>query len=105
MTEPGPGVARIRIALTGVRRSRALANIVPVGRVAGAGMGGAAMESEWLDSESGDQVAAFVMARTGSRFEGGGMTKMSHAKRAIRKWVDSVSEELEKIRENNRAEG
>ena len=35
VTEPGPGVARIRIALTGIRRSKALANILPVGRLVG----------------------------------------------------------------------
>ncbi len=60
------------------------------------------MESEWLDSQSGAQVAAFVVASTGSRLEGGGMTKMSHAKRAIRKWVGIVSEELDKILDPNR---
>ncbi len=105
VTEPGPGVARIRIALTGIRRSKALANILPVGRLLGSGMGGASMESEWLDSQNGDQVAAFVVASTGSRFEGGGMTKMSHAKRAIREWVDRISERIQEIRAIKRAEG
>lgn len=46
--EPGPGVARVRLAITGLAKDRAL--------------GGASMEGEVVDSLTGEQIAAAILA-------------------------------------------
>ena len=47
---PGPGVGKIRVALTDIDKSSAVMNILPATKIAGTGLGGAAMEAELIDS-------------------------------------------------------
>lgn len=48
VSQPGPGVARVRTALTNIRRASAFK------------MGGVSMEIELIDSRTGEQIAAIV---------------------------------------------
>ncbi|MHC4497877.1 MAG: DUF3313 domain-containing protein [Planctomycetota bacterium] len=51
VTKPGPGRARVRIALTNVERSAPFK------------LGGVSMEAELLDSQTGEQIAAVIESR------------------------------------------
>jgi hypothetical protein len=102
-TEPGPGVGRVRISLTGVEDSEPLMNVLPQTRVSGAGRGGAAMEGEIVDSQSGMQMLAVVQATQGTMFGGTGMTRVGDAKRAIDKWIDAAAERIREYRLGNYA--
>lgn len=95
VTRPAPGVARMRIALTDVQTSKALLNILPQMRLLTAGRGGAAFEGELVDSTTGAQVAAVVHKTREGTFSGGGMSKMSDAKRAIDEWAEEFAEQIE----------
>jgi hypothetical protein len=57
--------------------------------MSGLGMGGAAMEGELLDSQSGEQIAAAIDNRkTGTIGTGAGFTKTDAARAVIREWVE-----------------
>lgn len=92
VTEPGPGVARLRVALTDITTSIGLMNVIPHTRVTGVGRGGAAIEGELVDSTTGVQLAAVVRRAEQGVFDGGGMTKMSDAKRTIDEWAEQFRE-------------
>jgi hypothetical protein len=66
VSRPGPGVARIRSALTDMKKTD-MVNIIPFASVTGVGVGGASVEFEILDSNSGRQVAAAIESKKGSR--------------------------------------
>ena len=65
--EPGPRVLRIRAAITDVRKAKVAMNIHPATKLSGVGLGGASMEAEGIDSQSGERVLATVDSRQGSR--------------------------------------
>jgi hypothetical protein len=86
VTEPGPGVAVVRIAITNVEptgggKNTALtagAAAASVAVVPGAGLlaprlsvGKAGIEGEILDSVSGERIVAFVMGKSGRRWFSG----------------------------------
>ena len=48
--EPGPGVARLRVAITDIDKSNPVLNALPQMQLTGSGIGGASMEAELLDS-------------------------------------------------------
>ena len=99
VTRPGPGVARLRVAVTDIETSTALLNIIPHTRLTGVGRGGGAFEGELVDSTTGEQIAAVVRkTKGGGVFSGGGMSKMSDAKRAIDKWVDDLQDRIDEWR-------
>ncbi|HSE04817.1 MAG TPA: DUF3313 domain-containing protein [Methylomirabilota bacterium] len=66
VTEPGPGVLRVRAAITGIKKSAPLASIRPGTRTPDIGLGGASMEAEGLDAQTGERVTAVVDSRSGS---------------------------------------
>ena len=96
--QPGPGVARLRIALTGVAESTWWKKVHPVSRVAGAGTGGAAMEGEVLDSVSGKQIGAVVQASPGNQFNFTNFSTVADVKSAIDKWADQAGRRLDEMR-------
>ncbi len=57
---PGEGVARVRIAMTDVRPSKVLFDIVPHSKILGLNQGGATIEAEVIDSVTGAQLLAVV---------------------------------------------
>ncbi len=94
-TEPGPGVARLRVGLVDVERTVGALNIWLVTKVTGAGIGGASAEGEMVDSQTGEQLAATVRWGGGSRVLIAGLTSMGDAKIAIKRWTRDVRSMLD----------
>ena len=110
--EPGPGVLRIRCAITDVKASRPLLNTITAVTPIGLGIstvkkgitgthtfvGEASMEAELLDSQTNEQVAAVIDRKAAGKAKViKGMTKWGHAKDAfnfwakrLRKWLDEA---------------
>lgn len=90
-------VLRIRCAITDVVPSNATLNVatslvafVPVD------MGGAAIEVEFLDSVTGERLAAGVDQKLGTPFDGvSGFTRLGHARGAFREWAKELRVALE----------
>lgn len=96
VTEPGPGVLRLRIAITGIKKGTAALNILPQTKLVGGGLGGAAFEAEAVDSVSGERVGAVMESESGSRFNyGAGMTALGYAKAVINNWVERFVKRLD----------
>jgi hypothetical protein len=108
--QPGPGVLRVRVAITQLKPSNPTANtlstIVPVGMVvSGAskavsgdnlGTGEASTEIEVLDSVSGERLAAAVDRRQGGKgvFRG----KWEDTKEAFDFWAKRFRQRLDAVR-------
>ena len=89
VTAPGPGVLRIRAALTDIKKTTPAMNIHPATKLSGLGLGGASMEAEALDSQTGVRVFAVVDTRQGDRLSiGPGLDPLGHAKQVVRHWVE-----------------
>lgn len=63
---PGPGVARVRVSISDIKRAIVALNIHPSTKLSGAGLGEAGMEFEMVDSASGKTIAAAIDHQTGS---------------------------------------
>ena len=96
-TEPGRGVARIRIAITNVEATIGALNLSSFTKVTGAGLGGAAVEGEIVDSLSGEQLAATMRWGGGSRFGRAGYTKTGDAKIILTRWATGFRKNLDKL--------
>lgn len=95
----GPDVARIRVAITDLEKTNIALSAVPTARVAtGAGVGGAAMEAEMLDSVSGKQIGAIVETKAGSRVPFTGMSTWGGAKSAMDEWAKRFKQRLEEAK-------
>jgi hypothetical protein len=89
VTEPGPGVLRIRAAITGIKKSVPLASARSVTKAPDFGLGGASMEAEGLDAQTGERVTAVVDSRSGSVLRVTGQRQpYDDAKEIMRLWVE-----------------
>ena len=78
---PGPGVLRLRTAITDTKTTVPIMNIHPGTKLLGLGLGGASMEGEAVDSQTGERVLAVVDSRRGGRLTiEEGMYELDHAK-------------------------
>ena len=110
VSEPGPGVLRIRCAITDVKKSRPLLNtitaVMPIGLaisfvkkgVTGThtNVGGASMEAEFLNSQTNERIAAVVDKRMAAKrkvFKG--MRKWGHAEDAFNYWAKRLRKFLD----------
>jgi hypothetical protein len=99
---PGPGVLRVRFAITDVTASRPALNtitaIVPVGLAISAvkkgatgthtAVGSASMEAELLDSQTNTRLAAVIDTKSAEKYKvAKGMSKWGHAKDAFNFWA------------------
>jgi hypothetical protein len=89
----GPGVARLRVALTDIKETSAL-NVLPQASLLGTGVGGAAMEVEVVDSRTGKQIGAVVESRKGSRVPFSNLGDWGTAKGVMDHWADRLKEKL-----------
>ena len=81
MGDPGPGVMRLRAAITDVQLTWPTYHIDPRLQTLVIGLGGASMEGEALDSQTGERVLAVVDSRRGGRLTiEEGMSELGHAK-------------------------
>ena len=93
----GRGVARIRIAITDVEETDPLLNIHPAMKLTGAGLGGASMEGELVDSLSGRRLGAIVETRSGDRLAmAAGLSRLGHAKQVIDYWINRFVTNLDR---------
>ncbi len=67
VSKPGPGVARVRSAITDIKKTTPVANIHPGSALIGMGLGGASFEGEIVDSLTGERLAAIYDTKPGSR--------------------------------------
>ena len=93
-TGPGPGTARVRVAITSIHKSTWWLKIHPASSLAGAGRGGATMEGEAVDSMTGEQLAAVIQSGVGSQFTVLNLSTVSDIKSAIDVWAKDVSARL-----------
>ena len=93
----GPGVLRLRVALTDIRKTTPAMNILPPTKLSGVGLGGASMEAEAIDSQSLERVLAAVDSRMGNRLPiGPGLDPLGHAKQVIRMWAKRFVKRVDK---------
>ncbi|KAA0217463.1 MAG: DUF3313 domain-containing protein [Leptolyngbya sp. PLA3] len=90
VSSPSPDVARLRVALTRVRKGVWLLNLHPGAKVMGSGLGGAAIEAELLDS-SGRQLWALVEMRKGNQMEVDTFDELDDPRDAIEHWRGVVA--------------
>jgi hypothetical protein len=93
--QPVAGVARIRVALTDINKSSAASLLPQAKLVAGAGIGGASMEAEIVDSMTGEQIGAVVESRKGSRMPFADLGKWDAAKGVMNDWAKRLQKRLD----------
>lgn len=96
---PAAGAARIRIAVTNIHTSTWWQKVHPASSLAGAGRGGAACEGEVIDSVTGTQLAAFVVAGVGSQFTFGNYSTTADVNNVIDQWAQDAATRLKELRE------
>ena len=97
----GPGVMRMRLAITDVEKTTPAMNVLPQTKITGLGIGGASMEGELLDGATGERLAAVIQGEKGSVLSvGAGLSKWGNAKEVMDRWAKRVSERLAKLRES-----
>lgn len=92
---PGPGVARIRIALTDIEKSSPVMNVVPTTKLVGVGLGGVSMEAELVDSLTGEQIGAIIESQKGKRLSFKGLSRWGDAKAVMNGWAKRFKERLD----------
>ncbi|MHC4645025.1 MAG: DUF3313 domain-containing protein [Planctomycetota bacterium] len=95
--QPAAGVARLRAALTDISGSTA-ASLLPQAKLFGAGIGGASMETEIIDSMTGEQIGAVVQSKKGSRIPFANLGEWDATKQVIDDWAKKIQERLEEAR-------
>ena len=90
-----PGTARLRIGITDVDDTIGVLNLSIYTKITGAGLGGAAMEGEMVDSVTGVQIAAVIQWGSGSRIGRAGFTHTGDAKRIINRWAKDLREMID----------
>lgn len=100
VSQPAPGVAKLRVAITDVEKSSAALNILPQTKMTGLGLGGASMEGEVLDSRSGEQIGAVIQSQKGKRLSMSGIKKWGDAKAVMDEWAKRFRERLDEAHGN-----
>jgi hypothetical protein len=90
VSEPGPGVARIRIAITNLKKSEPALNVLPQTKLTGIGLGQASVEMEGVDSVTGQQLAAAITSETGSRFSFSGLSAWGDVEAVMKDWAKRI---------------
>ncbi len=92
------GTARVRLALTDVQEAKWWLNVMPTTKLTGAGVGGASMEGEVIDSITGEQLAAVVRSGRGSQFELDTFSQLDDVKDVIDSWAKEAEKRLRELR-------
>jgi hypothetical protein len=90
-----PGTARLHIGITDVDDTIGVLNLSIYTKITGAGLGGAAMEGEMVDSVTGVQIAAVIRWGSGSRIGRAGFTHTGDAKLVINRWAKDLREKID----------
>ena len=92
---PGPGTARLHIGITDVDDTIGALNITIYTKITGAGLGGAAMEGEMVDSVTGEQIVAVIRWGSGSRILRAGFTHTGDAKILMDRWAKGLRDRID----------
>jgi hypothetical protein len=92
---PGAGTARLHIGITDVDDTIGALNISIYTKITGAGLGGAAIEGEIVDSVTGEQIAAVIRWGSGSRILRAGFTHTGDAKILINRWANDLRDRMD----------
>ncbi|MDH3646896.1 MAG: DUF3313 domain-containing protein [Gammaproteobacteria bacterium] len=92
---PGPETATIRVGITDVDGSIGALNLLIYTKITGAGLGGASMEGEFVDSVTGEQIAAAVRWGSGSRILRAGLTHTGDAKILFNRWAKDFRQRVD----------
>ena len=92
-----PGTARLRIGITDVDDTIGVLNLSIYTKITGAGLGGAAMEGEMVDSVTGVQIVAVIRWGSGSRIGRAGFTHTGDGKIVINRWVKDLRERIDEV--------
>ncbi|MFG0273731.1 MAG: DUF3313 domain-containing protein [Phycisphaerales bacterium] len=84
---PGPGVLRLRAAITDVDPATPLLNLHPATKLTGLGLGGASFEAEGLDAITGERVFAVLVSRDAAKRIGSGLGEWADARQVMRDWA------------------
>ena len=96
VSSPGKGVVRVRVAITDVEKTNPLLNIHPGTKLTGAGLGGAGMEGELVDSVTGQTIAAFIDNQKGSRLSlVAGLKWFGHAQAVMENWAKDLKKGID----------
>jgi len=93
-SEAGPGVAKIRLALTNIEKGTPALNVLPQTILVGAGLGGASVEGEILDSDTGEQMAAIIASQIGKRFTMAGLSTYGDAQAVMKNWAQRLVQRI-----------
>lgn len=110
--KPGPGVLRIRVAITEAGKSNVgldiFSSIVPQARLlsgakslatgTGSFVGGASVEGEIKNAITGELLAAFVDRRAGGKSLKGSTNAWNDVEQAFQYWAERLSERLRELR-------
>lgn len=98
VTEPGDGVLLCRIALTDIVANKIMLNLHWTTTASGAGVGGAAIEADFVDSLTNERILAVVDSRKGSRIKyTHGLTKWGHTKGVFKEWIELFVGRLDQL--------
>ena len=95
---PGPGVLLIKTAITDVTANKVYYNLHWSTTLAGWGIGGAVIESEFIDSQTNQKVVSVVSPKKGKRtkyFKG--LSKWGHTNGVVEGWGEFLVDCLEKL--------
>jgi hypothetical protein len=90
----GPGVAKVRVAITGMKKSGFGRNL-PLGMLTGDRAGSLSMEAEIIDTVTDDQVGAIVETQTGNRFSWVDYSSWDDANYVMSEWAKRFKDRLE----------
>ncbi len=97
VNKPGKGVARIRVAITHIDKTNPALNIHPGTKLTGAGLGGAGMEGELIDSVTGETIGSVIDFQMGSRLSlAAGLTWFGHAQAVMEDWAEDLRKFIDK---------
>ena len=97
VNHPGKGVARIRVAITHIDKTNPALNIHPGTKLSGAGLGGAGMEGELVDSVTNETIGSVIDFQKGSRLSlVAGLTWFGHAQAVMENWAEDLRKFIDK---------
>lgn len=97
-SQPGPHVARIRIAITDLKPSTPALNILPQTKLLGLGLGEVSIEAEIVDSETNKQIAALVESEQGSRLSFAGLTDWGSVEAIMDEWAHRLQTRMDEVK-------
>ena len=95
VSQPGPGVARVSIAITDIEMSTPVFNVLPQTRLSGEALGGVSMEAEVLDSQTWEQIGALIESKKGSPVSLSGLKKWDDVKPVMDEWAKRFRKRLD----------